>query len=113
MLLEKTSSGLENRLVKFEADEFSELVGMAIVRHDLSFQFAEYEGIRKYFRYLHPDFKPVTRNTIKADVLKMFKRKSQKLKFEVGVGTGRISLTSNCWTSITTNGYISLTAYYV
>ncbi|KMT11109.1 hypothetical protein BVRB_5g111910 [Beta vulgaris subsp. vulgaris] len=87
MLLEKTSSGLENRLVKFDADEFRELVGMAIVRHDLPFQFAEYEGIRKCFRYLHPDFKPVTRNTIKTDVLKMFKRESQKLKFELGDGT--------------------------
>uniref|UniRef100_A0A803LBQ1 Uncharacterized protein n=1 Tax=Chenopodium quinoa TaxID=63459 RepID=A0A803LBQ1_CHEQI len=46
-----------------------------------------------------------------ADVLKMFKREKDKLKEELSVVKGRISLTSDCWTSITTDGYMSLTEW--
>ena len=79
----------------------------------MPFQFVEYDGIKKCFGYLHPDFKAVTRNTIKADVLKMYKKEKEKLRSELGEVSGRISLTSDCWTSITTDGYISLTAHFV
>lgn len=113
MLLEKTSSGLKSRVVKYDANEFRELVALAIVQHDLPFQFVEYVGIRKCFSYLHPDVKHITRNTIKADVLKMFKREKQKLRCELADIPGRISLTSDCWTSLVTDGYISFTAHYV
>ncbi|KAL2902030.1 putative AC transposase [Bienertia sinuspersici] len=113
MLLSKSTSSLELRMPKFDADEFRELLAAAIVRHDLPFQFVEYDGIKKCFSYLHPDFKSVTRNTIKADILKMYKRDKEKMRVELGEVSGKISLTSDCWTSITTDGYISLTAHYV
>ncbi|XP_021757908.1 zinc finger BED domain-containing protein RICESLEEPER 2-like [Chenopodium quinoa] len=113
MILEKTSSGLGNRLREFDANYFRELLSLAIVEHDMLFQFVEFKGFRRCFNYLHPDFKPVTRNTIKSDVLKMYKRGKEKLKAVLGSTCSRIALTSDCWTSITTDGYISLTAHYV
>uniref|UniRef100_A0A803LW41 BED-type domain-containing protein n=1 Tax=Chenopodium quinoa TaxID=63459 RepID=A0A803LW41_CHEQI len=113
MILEKTSSSLGNRLREFDANYFRELLSLAIVEHDMSFQFVEFKGFRRCFNYLHPDFKPVTRNTIKSDVLKMYKRGKEKLKVVLGSTCSRIALTSDCWTSITTDGYISLTAHYV
>uniref|UniRef100_A0A803N1U4 BED-type domain-containing protein n=1 Tax=Chenopodium quinoa TaxID=63459 RepID=A0A803N1U4_CHEQI len=75
--------------------------------------FAEYSAVRKLINYINHDVKLVSRNTLKADVLKMFKREKDKLKEELSVVKGRISLTSDCWTSITTDGYMSLTAHFV
>ncbi|KAL2899935.1 Zinc finger BED domain-containing protein RICESLEEPER 3 [Bienertia sinuspersici] len=113
MILEKNSSGVDSRMPKFDADVFRELVALIIVRHDLPFQFIEYDGIRRCFTYLNADAKFVSRYTLKADVMKMFKREKEKLKVELSSVSGRISLTSDCWTSITTDGYISLTAHFV
>uniref|UniRef100_A0A803LRD6 BED-type domain-containing protein n=1 Tax=Chenopodium quinoa TaxID=63459 RepID=A0A803LRD6_CHEQI len=58
MILEKTSSGLGNRLPDFDAGYFRELLSIAIVEHDMPFQFVEFKGFRRCFNYLHPDFKP-------------------------------------------------------
>ncbi|XP_021727146.1 zinc finger BED domain-containing protein RICESLEEPER 2-like [Chenopodium quinoa] len=113
MVLEKTSSSLGNRLPNFDADYFRELLSLAIVEPDMPFQFVEFRGFRRCFNYLHSGFKPVTRKTIKSDVLKMYKREKEKLKAVLGLTCSRIALTSDCWTSITTDGYISLTAHYV
>uniref|UniRef100_A0A803M5D0 BED-type domain-containing protein n=1 Tax=Chenopodium quinoa TaxID=63459 RepID=A0A803M5D0_CHEQI len=94
-------------------DIVREMLSIAVVKHDLPFQFAEYSAVRKLINYINPDVKLVSRNTLKADVLKMFKREKDKLKEELSVVKGRISLTSDCWTSITTDGYMSLTAHFV
>lgn len=59
---------------KFNAEHFRELVAIEIVMHDLPFQFVEYDGIRACFEYLCPNINCVSRNTIKADVLKMYER---------------------------------------
>ncbi|KAL2921565.1 Zinc finger BED domain-containing protein RICESLEEPER 1 [Bienertia sinuspersici] len=113
MLLDSSSGKLENRLPEFNADCFREMLAVAIVRHDLPFQFVEYDGIRKCLTYLNPAVKVISRNTIKADILKMYKREKEKIKEELTMVSGRIALTSDCWTSITTDGYISLTAHFV
>lgn len=114
MILDSSTSGsLLNRLPNVDLDVFREMLAIAVVRHDLPFQFAEYDGIRRCFSYLNPEAKLVSRNTLKADILKMFKREKDKLKEELSVVRSRISLTFNCWTSITTDGYISLTAHFI
>lgn len=79
MILEKSSSGLEHRIAKFDPDFFRELLSLAIVQHDLPFQFVEYAGIRRCLSYMHPDYKSVSRNTIKGDIMKMYKREKEKL----------------------------------
>ena len=114
MILDSSASGsLANRVPAFDPDVFRELVIIAVVKHELPFQFAEYEGIRKCFTYLHPHVKVVSRYTIKADILKMFKREKQKVKETLSSVSGRIALTSDCWSSITTDGYLSLTAHFI
>ncbi|KMS99565.1 hypothetical protein BVRB_1g022610 [Beta vulgaris subsp. vulgaris] len=41
MILEKSSSGLEHRIAKFDPDFFRELLSLTIVQHDLPFQFVD------------------------------------------------------------------------
>ena len=52
----------------------------AIIKHNLPFNFVEYEGIRKVFSYLNLDVKHIFRNTSKADVLKLYKKENDDIK---------------------------------
>ncbi|KMT08905.1 hypothetical protein BVRB_6g136250 [Beta vulgaris subsp. vulgaris] len=114
MILDSSSSGsLLKRMPDVNLDVFREMLAIAVVRHDLPFQFAEYEGVRRCFAYLNPNVKVVSRNTLKADIQKLYVREKGKLKDELGLVRGRIALTSDCWSFITTDGYISLTAHFV
>ena len=84
-----------------------------IVKHDLPLQFCEYEGVKDLFSYLNPDVKVLTRRTNKSDVLKLFSNERERLKQYFHSFSGRVFFTSDCWTSINTDGFISLTAYYI
>ena len=102
-----------NRLPQFDFNEFHQLLAYCVVKHELPFQFVEYEGVRDLLAYLNPDVKFVARNTTRNDVIKLFAREKEKLKLFLESFHGRISFTSNCWTSLNTDGFISLTADYI
>ena len=85
----------------------------AIVKHNLPFTFVEYEGIRKIFTYLNPDVKHISRNTTKADIIKIYMKEKDYIKNKLKITFGRICLTLDLWTSITSEGYTCLTTHYV
>ncbi|XP_050373044.1 zinc finger BED domain-containing protein RICESLEEPER 2-like [Argentina anserina] len=97
----------------FSIDRFRELVIEAIVRHDLPFSFVEYEGIRDVFQYISPQLTLPSRNTVKAHVLKTYDSEKVKLKNLLSSAKGRISLTADLWTSVVTDGYLTITAHFV
>ena len=70
LLLESRYGCLENRLPQFDFNEFRQLLAYCVVKHELPFQFVEYEGVRDLLAYLNPDVKLVVRNTTKNDVIK-------------------------------------------
>ncbi|KAL2922049.1 putative AC transposase [Bienertia sinuspersici] len=114
LLLRSNASGsVEAKPYAFKIDEFRELLSLAIARHNLPLQLVEYEGIRNCFAYLNPDVKFISRHTIKNDISKMYAKEKSKLNDLLQRVPGRIALTSDCWTSVTTDGYMSLTAHYV
>ena len=94
-------------------EEFCEMLAKAIVKHNLPFTFVEYEGSRKLFTYLNPEVKHISRNTSKADVLKIYNKEKDEIRNKLKSIPGRICLTSDLWTSITSEGYICLTTHYV
>ncbi|KAK9668313.1 hypothetical protein RND81_13G050600 [Saponaria officinalis] len=94
-------------------DEFRQLVAIAITKHNLPLQLVEYEGIRNCFSYLNPDVQFFVRNTIKSNILKMYSSVKHKLIELLKKACGRVSLTSDCWSSVRPDGYISLTAHFV
>ena len=89
------------------------MLAKAIIKHNLPFNFVEYEGIRKVFSYLNSDIKHISKNISRADILKLYKKKKDDVKNKLKSIPGRICLTSDLWTSITNEGYICLTAHYV
>ena len=98
---------------KYDPEKFRELVVAAIIMHDLPFSFVEYAGIRSIFQYLHPQIQSVSRNTAKADALKLYKKEKLRTKLMLETIPGRISFTSDAWTSLTSDGYVCLTAHFI
>jgi len=64
-------------------------------------------------KYLNPDAIYISINTAKANVMKIYLKKKEQLRYDMTQSPFRISLTSNLWTACTTEGYICLTAHYV
>ncbi|XP_075520590.1 zinc finger BED domain-containing protein RICESLEEPER 2-like isoform X2 [Primulina tabacum] len=112
-LLEQGDKSLAIRSQKFSQERFRELLILAIVRHDLPFQFVENEAIRSIFTYLEPQVNHFTRNTARTDILKMHKNEYNRLAQEMHSCPGKICFTSDLWTSIVTDGYVCLTAHFI
>ncbi|XP_057975215.1 zinc finger BED domain-containing protein RICESLEEPER 2-like [Malania oleifera] len=98
---------------KIEQDVYREKMAIAVIKHCYPFSWVEHEGNRDVHKYLNPDVKPISRNTVKVDVLKIHKREKEKLKLTLQSAFGRVYLTSDCWSSPTTEGYLCITVHFV
>lgn len=111
-MLEQGDKSLAIRAQKFSQERFRELLILAIVRHDLPFQFVEYEAIRSIFTYLEPQINHFTRNIERTDILKMHKTECSRLAQEMRSCPGKICFTPDLWTSIAIDGFICLTMHF-
>ncbi|XP_042494998.1 zinc finger BED domain-containing protein RICESLEEPER 2-like [Macadamia integrifolia] len=98
---------------RIDADVVRDMITALIVRHELPLVFVEYEEFRALISYLKPQFSPISRNTQMADILKLHTRESKRIKDFLSSFNGRMSLTTDLWTSVTTDSYISLTCHYI
>ena len=113
LLLSRGKGTLSISASKFFPKRYKELLIAVIIKYNLLFLFVEYDGVRKMNRYLCSDVPLISRNTVKADLVTMHMLDKQKVKFLLNVCHGKISLTSNLWTSLTTDRYICLTAHFI
>ena len=67
------NSDMALRSSRFNQKTFRDLLVSATVRHELPLSFVDYKGVRDLITYLQPDANVITRNTVKADLLKLFK----------------------------------------
>ena len=101
------------RSQKLDHKAYRDALSRCIIMHDLPFSYAEYEGVWVVNRVLNPDFKPISRNTAKADCWNDFLIEKTKLKSILANIPSRICLTSDVWTTVTTQGYMTVIAHYV
>ncbi|XVF04249.1 hypothetical protein REPUB_Repub05bG0066300 [Reevesia pubescens] len=90
-----------------------EMLAESVIAHGYLFKIVKDAKLKAFNSYLNSNFKPTCRNTCKADCLKLQKKMREKVKFGLEKVSSRISLTSDLWTSCTTDGYICLTAYFI
>jgi len=102
-----------NETSKFDQHKYRDLVTKAIIRHNFPFMFVQYEGVREMLSYLNNKVDHISRNTARSDVIKLYEKEKLKLKTSLKSCSGKVSLTSDLWTSINTDGFISLTAYFI
>lgn len=113
LMLDQSSGSLSTRSRTFDQTKYRELLVNSVIKHDLPLSYVEYEGVRATHSYLEPDVTHISRNTCKLDIKKMHADYIAKITFQLKVCPGRVCLTSDCWTSIATDGYLSLTAHYI
>ncbi|KAF7152618.1 hypothetical protein RHSIM_Rhsim01G0147200 [Rhododendron simsii] len=92
---------------------FRELLVHAVIRHDLPLSFVEYEGVRDIFTYLNPEAHSISRRTVRTAILSLHEKEYRTLGRNLRTLPGRVCLTSDLWTSIATDGYMSLTAHFI
>nr|XP_043633091.1 zinc finger BED domain-containing protein RICESLEEPER 2-like [Erigeron canadensis] len=106
-------NGPPKKSVPLDQEMYKEKLAISIIKHNHPFSYVEHEATRDVHTFLHRDAKPITRNTAKATVIKIYEREKMILKGQLKKLSGRICLTSVLWTSITTVGYMALTAHFV
>ena len=91
MFIDHALGSVSVRDPKFDPNVYRQLLCSALVKHDLPFQFVEYEGIINVHKYLEERVPTITRNTAKSDVLKMYKSGKEKIICMLEDILGRIS----------------------
>ena len=90
-----------------------DIIGFAIIKHDLPFSFVKYDGVRDVFMYLNPNVKLIFRNMVAPNVWKIYLNEKENFKNEFAKIPRRVCLTSDLWTSCTQERHICLIAHYV
>lgn len=113
MILSSSQGSITVRNTSFDPKILRELITNAVVRHNLHLSFVEYEGVRDAFLYANPKVALVSRNTLKSDILALYKYEKKQLFNLFKNYDGRVCLTSDLWTLVETDGYITITAHYI
>ncbi|XP_022558100.2 zinc finger BED domain-containing protein RICESLEEPER 2-like [Brassica napus] len=98
---------------KYDHIVFRQLVAKTIVQHDLPYSYVEYERVRETWKYLNVHVQFICRNTAKSDVYRLYESERDTLKRELASLPGRVSFTSDLWTSLKREGYMCVTAHYI
>ncbi|KAL5543350.1 hypothetical protein UlMin_007134 [Ulmus minor] len=70
-------------------------LGRMIVLHEYPLSIVEHEGFRRYSNSLQPLFKVPSRNTIRADIFKMFEAEKHKLQRVLESNSSRVAITTD------------------
>ncbi|RYR49928.1 hypothetical protein Ahy_A07g036457 [Arachis hypogaea] len=106
---------MQNKMGALKIDNHvsREMFADFVIDCDVFFSIVDNKKFRNWVKYISPTLGLITRNTLKEDVLKIYLREKEKLKSTLLVIPNRVCLTSDLWTSITTEGYLCLTAHFV
>ncbi|KAG2712806.1 hypothetical protein I3760_04G143400 [Carya illinoinensis] len=97
---------------KFDSETVRIAIAEMIICDELPFRIVEAQGFRKVCRSLEPRFQVPSRTTAARDCIKLFKMEKEKLR-KIFKTVGRVSLTTDTWTSIQNLNYMCLTAHFI
>ncbi|KAH9765048.1 BED-type domain-containing protein [Citrus sinensis] len=89
-------------------------VARMIVLHELPLAFVEYVGFYDLLKLLQPSIETISRNTIKAEILRLYDVEKKKTMGILEACESRIAITTDMWTvSNQKKGYMVITAHYI
>ncbi|XP_045797614.1 zinc finger BED domain-containing protein DAYSLEEPER-like [Trifolium pratense] len=91
---------------QFDNKAYRDSLARSIIRHDLPFSYVEYDAVLVTNKILNPDFVLICRNTAKTDCMSVFSSEKERLKSVLASIPGRVCLTSDVWTAVTTQVHI-------
>ncbi|XP_074323209.1 zinc finger BED domain-containing protein RICESLEEPER 2-like [Apium graveolens] len=113
MIISKSQGSMLVHNGAFDPKIFRDMITEVVVKHNLPLSFVEYEGIREAFLYANPRATLASRNTLRNDILINYKTEKRKLLNMLKSCGSRVCLTSDLWTSVATDGYITITAHFI
>ena len=85
-----------------------------IIKHNYAFSMVDHEFFEYFCHGLNPEFKVITRNTVRADIIKLHDETKFKVNELLDKLDCRVTLTTDIWTSDSQNfAYACLTAHYI
>ena len=98
----------------FDSDICRIELSRMIVMHDYPLSMVEHVGFRDFTRSLQPLFKPISRFTIKRDIMSMYDEERARSLSMLAKIQGRIAITSDLWTaSNQKRGYMTVTSHFI
>ncbi|KAM6543287.1 hypothetical protein CsatB_007734 [Cannabis sativa] len=85
-----------------------------IVKHKYPLSTVEHSGFIEYSSTLCPIFKMVSRNTVRSDIMKMYKPEKEKCRKNLEKSRRKIAITIDMWTANhQKRGYMAVTAHFI
>ncbi|CAN0826992.1 Zinc finger BED domain-containing protein RICESLEEPER 2 [Linum grandiflorum] len=85
-----------------------------IIIDELPFRFVEHDGFIRFMVVCCPQFKIPCRKTIRAECVRIYLHSKGRMKeFFADSCAGRVSITTDTWTSVQNFNYMCITAHYV
>lgn len=85
-----------------------------VVIHEYPLSIVDHLGFRDFVLYLNPDFKLISRNTLRSDILKKYVLEKAGLKKYLEGCQSRVSITTDMWTaSNQKKGYMAVTCHFI
>jgi hypothetical protein len=98
---------------EFDQTKSRQLLARMIVLAEMPFSIVEYSGFIDFVKSLNPLFDMVSRTTIRDDCMKAFNDKRTAYCEGFKNYDGRVSLTTDMWTSNQTLGYMCVTCHFI
>ena len=90
------------------------MIARMVVMHELPLIFVENKGFREMIAHANPVVKPMSRNTLKNGILKLYHIEKVKTLHSLEKNHGRVAITMNLWTaSNQKKGYMVFTAHFI
>ena len=97
----------------FDRNVAKEKMAKAIIMHELPLSYVEWVGIRDYNDYLNPLVGHFSRNTIKAECIRIHDVERIKTMKMLESIESKVAITTDTWTSNTKKGYMVVTVHYI
>ncbi|KAM6563682.1 hypothetical protein CsatB_023680 [Cannabis sativa] len=98
----------------FDPDLARTKLAQMIVKHEYPLSMVEHSGFIEYSSTLCPMFQMVSRNTIRSDIMKMYKTEKEKCRQNLEKSRSRIAITSDMWTTNhQKRGYMAVRAHFI
>ncbi|XP_050915062.1 zinc finger BED domain-containing protein RICESLEEPER 1-like [Lathyrus oleraceus] len=98
---------------KFDKQACRKALSIFVVLDAQLFNAVEGEGFKYYSKVMQPQFTLPSRRTVARDCFQLHLDEKQKLKAFFKSDSNRVTLTTDCWTSIQNQNYLTLTAHFV
>ena len=108
-----THIGPSSQVSSFDPQAHREALVKYIVGADMPISLGEHPARIEYVRSLVPDYQPVTRNTIRSDLEKYYKKRRAALVKELENGTFNVAFTSDVWSGKAREDHISVVIPYI